>query len=295
MQKLGEDSDVLENVNIRIVKGGDELELGRRTVQCISAATPRYPDLLCLYERGTRKLFSSCLFSAHVNPQKGVVGTDGTDEGGWEVHSSDWKYFFDCMFAPVARQTSSALQKLDLQVSRKRPAKGQTLSSWLKNLFGGGSAADAPKPGTRPVAMILPRHGPIARQSVTQLVNAYIECAPTELCKSHASAGHAHGPDATPCVPCATCRILVYYSTLYRFEVGVKQRPGSAGGLIRSWTGWRMQRWRYCMRAHTATRPAWRSASVAASPRQASAQRWSTWSKSQLTRPGRYSHRHRAS
>lgn len=201
MEKLGEDSDVLENVNIRIVKGGDDIDLGRRTVQCIGAATPRYPDLLCLYERGTRKLFSSCLFSAHVNPQKGVVGTDGSDVGGWEVYSSDWKYFFDCMFAPVARQASTTLQKLDLRVSRKRAAKGQTFGTWLKNLFG-GSSADAPKPGTRPVAMILPRHGPIVRQSVTQLVNAYIEYAYNELRKLHRSARLVRSSDALRAVPC---------------------------------------------------------------------------------------------
>jgi hypothetical protein len=26
------------------------------------------------------------------------------DEGGWEVYKEDWRYFFDCMLAPVARQ-----------------------------------------------------------------------------------------------------------------------------------------------------------------------------------------------
>jgi flavorubredoxin len=178
LQKLGDQNDLMENVTIRIVKGGDTIEVGRRAVQCISAATPRYPELLCLYERTTRKLFSSCLFSAHVNPQKGVVGTDGYDKGGWEVYSSDWRFFFDCMFAPVARQTSGTLQKLDLQVSRKRAAEGQSLGAWLKSLF--GSDSNALKAGSRPVAIILPRHGPIARQSVTQLVNAYIEYAPPQ-------------------------------------------------------------------------------------------------------------------
>lgn len=178
-EKLGADSDTLTDVTIKTVKGGDTFDIGRRTVQCISAATPRYPELLCLYERGTRKLFSSCLFSAHVNPQEGVVGTDGSDLGGWEAYASDWQFFFDCMFAPVARQASSTLQKLDLQVSRKRVAEGRGLSVWLKNLFGSGKA---PSKGSRPVAMILPRHGPVARQSVTQLVNSYVECASFAYC-----------------------------------------------------------------------------------------------------------------
>lgn len=29
------------------------------------------------------------------------------DEGGWEAYGEDWKYFFDCMLAPVARQVGA--------------------------------------------------------------------------------------------------------------------------------------------------------------------------------------------
>ena len=52
----------------------DEIMIGRRTLQCIPATTPRYPELLCLYERTTRRLFSSCFFSTHSNPQQGAQG-----------------------------------------------------------------------------------------------------------------------------------------------------------------------------------------------------------------------------
>lgn len=233
VQKLGDDSDALDNVTIRTVKGGDTIELGRRTVQCISAATPRYPELLCLYERGTRKLFSSCLFSAHVNPQKGVVGTDGSDLGGWEAYSSDWQFFFDCMFAPVARQTSAAITKLDLRVSRKRAQKGQTFGTWLKNLFGSGDTA--PKAGVRPVAMILPRHGPIARQSVTQLVNAYIEYA-------HSTSPTVQmfctcNPDVTPISCCLLHAVQAVARTAVDcilWHCGWNQWLYAAGGLTRS-------------------------------------------------------------
>ena len=61
-------------VTFSTVKEDAEITVGRRTLQCIAASTPRYPELLCLYERTTRRLFSSCFFSAHVNPQQGQQG-----------------------------------------------------------------------------------------------------------------------------------------------------------------------------------------------------------------------------
>ncbi len=43
-------------------------------------------------------------------PLQGEVG----DVGGWERYSEDWRYFFDCMLAPSARQALTALDKLDV-------------------------------------------------------------------------------------------------------------------------------------------------------------------------------------
>lgn len=43
-----------------------------------------------------------------VWPSQGEV----LDAGGWEAYSGDWRYFFDCMLAPSARQAASALDKL---------------------------------------------------------------------------------------------------------------------------------------------------------------------------------------
>ena len=67
---LGDES----KVKIETVKEDSTISFGRRELQCFTASTPRYPELLCLYERTTRRLFSSCFFSAHVNPQAGMQG-----------------------------------------------------------------------------------------------------------------------------------------------------------------------------------------------------------------------------
>lgn len=173
--KLADNLDsVLEGVTLRTVKGEEEVKIGRRTLQCIPSSTPRYPDQMCLYERNTRRLFSSCFFSAHVNPQVGELGTDGTDRGGWAVYGSDWQFFFDCMFAPVVRQAETAVGKLDIAVAAGS-AGAPSLLLQLKKLLGGVAGTQT---GSRPVNMVLPRHGPLVRQSVSQLVTSYNRCAP---------------------------------------------------------------------------------------------------------------------
>ena len=73
----------------------------------IPAPTPRWPDLLCAYHAGDRILLTSKLFSAHVSPTAaGDSPEDPFDTSGWETYEQDWKFFFECMLAPVARQAS---------------------------------------------------------------------------------------------------------------------------------------------------------------------------------------------
>lgn len=70
---VGKDEEgktLLEGVEIEIPRTGEDLKIGRRSLRIVYATTPRYPELLCVYERTTRRLFSSCFFSAHVNPQQ---------------------------------------------------------------------------------------------------------------------------------------------------------------------------------------------------------------------------------
>jgi flavorubredoxin len=74
-------------------------------LKLLPAPTPRWPDLLIAYYPQDRLLFSSKLFAAHVSPD--IVGnprTNPSDLGGFDVFGKDWKYYFDCMLAPVARQ-----------------------------------------------------------------------------------------------------------------------------------------------------------------------------------------------
>lgn len=165
---------LLSGVEVRVPRGDESMTIGRRSVRFFAVSTPRYPEMLCVYERTTRRLFSSCLFSAHVNPQAGAIGTDGTDSGGWEAFGNDWRFFFDCMFAPVAKQTGAALSRLNIAVANGSAGTPPLLLK-LKSLLGmtEDAAQEETSRETIPVAQILPRHGPIIRQSVAQLVSQY--------------------------------------------------------------------------------------------------------------------------
>lgn len=82
-------------------------------LQLIPVPTPRWPDLLCVYHRTDRLLFTSNIFSAHVAPS--VVNTSGEsakDVGGWDMYGQDWRHYFDCMLAPVAKQAAGAVHAL---------------------------------------------------------------------------------------------------------------------------------------------------------------------------------------
>ena len=73
----------------------------------IPIQTPRGPDLVCVYHPTDRLLFTSNLFSAHVAPS--VVNTSGesaADVGGWDMYGQDWRHYYDCMLAPVAKQAA---------------------------------------------------------------------------------------------------------------------------------------------------------------------------------------------
>ena len=79
-------------------------------LQLLPVPTPRWPDLLCVYSPEDNLLFSSKLFSAHVAPSlAGTSGEAAVDVGGWDVFGSDWRHFFDCMLAPVAKQAAGGV------------------------------------------------------------------------------------------------------------------------------------------------------------------------------------------
>ena len=107
LRKILED----QNLNIKVVKGEDNLDLGGHRLEFILTPNPRYPDQLCTYDPLTEVLYTDKLFGAHV------CGDQVMDEG-WRVYTEDRRYYFDCLMAPHARQVEAALDKLSDKPAR---------------------------------------------------------------------------------------------------------------------------------------------------------------------------------
>ena len=142
-------AEALELCVLESVKTGDELDLGGgRALQFYAAATPRWPDLMCVRETQSGTLFSSKFFSAHV-------ATDApTDDGlaAFDEFGEDWRHYFDCMLAPAARQTKAALQRLGLCASSEG-AEGESAAA--------------------KIVTIAPMHGPVVHAGLAELVRDY--------------------------------------------------------------------------------------------------------------------------
>lgn len=115
--------------------------------------------------------------------------------GGWDAYADDWRYFFDCMLAPVARQAAAALDKLPLAPAPRgaleRPADFVAALSglWTATLRGlagvsnryESSGAGADGGGALVAFALAPQHGPVVRAGVGRLVREYAAWAAAQV------------------------------------------------------------------------------------------------------------------
>ncbi|GAB4823919.1 hypothetical protein N2152v2_010965 [Parachlorella kessleri] len=184
-----------------VVTLGGEGGTSRKELRFVPVPTPRWPDLLvvcseadsllfssnlfslAVYSEGDQLLFSSNLFSAHVAPE--VAGPRGLDDGGWRALGEDWRHYFDCMLAPVARQAAVALEKLDIRVGYTRPGVGGPLGQLFRMLAQTvheltlGADDGAPEP--MEIVAICPMHGPVVKNSINELLSRYAEWTEAQI------------------------------------------------------------------------------------------------------------------
>lgn len=190
---------------LRTVRGGDVLPLGaNHNLRFILTPTPRWPDGMCVYDSNCLLLFTSKLFSAHVGDLGSGHKVSPYDDGGWDAYRNDWRFFFDCMLAPVAKQVAQGLEKLDIEVVALPPNLGDSpfplerlMNAMTKGVrkmmpMAGAAVAEpgkmAPPPpmpeGPLPVGAICPLHGPILRTSVSELMREYREWTELQITAS---------------------------------------------------------------------------------------------------------------
>ena len=170
---------------LRTVKTGEELPLGgARRLRFTAAPTPRWPDTVATFDPESGILFTSKLFSAHVATKTTGADEDATDVGlGFDEFGGDWRYFFDCMLAPMARPAARALTMLapyvgdDPNTSSGGAERPKSVAPGLTRLllkFAEPFAGDkvyVPKPAK--MSAIAPLHGPVVRSARNELVREY--------------------------------------------------------------------------------------------------------------------------
>eukprot|EP00775_Hariotina_reticulata_P010362 gene10362-10520_t len=176
-----------------VVKGGGEFVVpitDSYSLTAVLTPTPRWPDAMCIIDPISKVVFTSKLFSAHVapdliNPQ---AASNAFDTGSWEAYGDHWRYFFDCMLAPVATQAKSALDKLPVtatpRASLGTPSGLLTslLTSWTamvgditRGSKGTAAASWQPKRAQLFAYALAPQHGPVVRTSLSRLVKEYMK------------------------------------------------------------------------------------------------------------------------
>lgn len=119
-------------------------------------------------------------------PNPHQAGTSAFDSGGWEAYGDHWRYFFDCMLAPMAPQAQSALDRLPAtatpRASLDTPNQffNALLTSWgamVGEITRGSKAAAKaswqPQVASMFAYALAPQHGPVIRTSLSRLVVEY--------------------------------------------------------------------------------------------------------------------------
>ncbi|KAI3438441.1 hypothetical protein D9Q98_000871 [Chlorella vulgaris] len=175
-------SAALQGVKVEAINRGSDVKLAgaSKGLRFVLIPTPRWPDLVAVYSEQDNILFSSNFFSAHT----AMAGaSSATDSGGWDAYAADWRNYYDCMLAPVARQVATALDRLNINATSSPEAGGggglaqalaplRRLAGLVRDLTLGADDGVA-EPLT--VGAIAPMHGPVVRQSLTELVGRYAE------------------------------------------------------------------------------------------------------------------------
>lgn len=110
-----------------VVKDGDTLDLGNKTLKFIGAPFLHWPDTMYTYLEEDKVLFTCDSFGAHFCDEK--MFDDLVNE---EDHDDAFKYYFDVILKPFSNHMLNAIEKIeDLDIDVICPGHGPILRSKL--------------------------------------------------------------------------------------------------------------------------------------------------------------------
>jgi flavorubredoxin len=112
-----------------VVKDGDTLDLGNKTLRFIAAPNLHWPDSIYTYLIEDRILFTCDSFGAHYCHEDMFDDMVGD-------YSADFKYYFDVILKPYSRFMLKAIEKIrPLDISMIAPGHGPVLrKDWKKRV-----------------------------------------------------------------------------------------------------------------------------------------------------------------
>ncbi|NJN37754.1 MAG: MBL fold metallo-hydrolase [Acaryochloridaceae cyanobacterium CSU_3_4] len=98
---------VNESVNSKIVKNGDQIDLGQgHVLEFLNAPNLHWPDTIFTYDHKTQILYTCDAFGSHFC-------TDETFDEDLEALSPDFRFYYECLMGPNARSVLSAMKRMD--------------------------------------------------------------------------------------------------------------------------------------------------------------------------------------
>ncbi|MDE6357292.1 MAG: FprA family A-type flavoprotein [Eubacteriales bacterium] len=113
-----------------VVKDGDSIDLGGKTLSFISAPFLHWPDSMYTYIKEDKTLFSCDSFGCHYCDEK--VFNDKIENCFYD----SYKYYFDCIMGPFKSYVKSALEKIkDLEIETICPGHGPVLRTNIEQFI----------------------------------------------------------------------------------------------------------------------------------------------------------------
>ncbi len=116
-----------KNFNSKIVKDGEEISLGNKTLTFLSVPYLHWPDSMYTYIKEDKTLFTCDSFGCHYCDEKvfnDLIEGDFLDS---------YKYYFDCIMGPFKEHIQKALEKIkDLEIETICPGHGPVLRKDLQ-------------------------------------------------------------------------------------------------------------------------------------------------------------------
>jgi NADH oxidase (H2O-forming) len=115
-----------------VVKHGDTLDLGNKTLEFISAPNLHWPDSMYTYLKEDKILFTCDSFGAHYCSDE--MMDDKIDRASY---LDAFKYYFDVILKPFSKFMLKAIEKIeDYDISLIAPGHGPILRKYWKDMVG---------------------------------------------------------------------------------------------------------------------------------------------------------------